>query len=313
MKGLRTAVFLTHTEANIWIPAGSSAMSDTPEPHSPIRSHISDLPEEVLDIILDWARRVDRHKRTLRACRNVSRAWSHITLKHYFHSLSLIFRLKGESSIITCFIQDFVHDEVLDMVKPYVQELTLTSGMKMVGPITPDLLEYVTFFPALRQLNLTGVLSTPIPRDIFSSRGYTPSITSLTVNQSRNSSRLPQSLGILCDLLRMCEGVRRLRLSGLDCPRHVAFDEWQAVRGVTSLAVRNVGSELLHAFAAQTSLFSNLRRLDLQRNSLEKTQNLDAFFKFVAAQIEHLEYNVTCKQLDAAGECQLTIIMGRRR
>lgn len=279
------------------------------------RSPISKLPEEVLDIIFDLARRVDRHKRTIHACRNVSRAWSHVTLKHYFHSLSLIYRLEGESSIVTCFVQDFVIDEVFNMVKSYVQELTLASSMKASGPITTDLLGYVTFFPVLRQLNLSGVLSVRIPRDIFITRGYTPSITGLSVVQERSGSQWHPDLedvAVMCDLLHVCTDIRSLSLKNLSWPRrrHILWGEWQGLRGVTSLAVRNVDPILLGELANRTLLFTNLKRGDL--STYFGRGNNDPFVRSVAAGLEHLEYIIPRDEDEHyVGECSLSSIMMR--
>lgn len=265
-------------------------MSATPSSDTPTKSPISLLSQDIFDIIFDLVRRIDcPRKRTLLACRNVSRAWSRITMKHYFRRLSLIFRLEGESSIVTFFVQDFVEDEIFDTVKPFVRDLTLSSGINASGPITAELLKHVARFPVLRHLTLVGSLSTRIPRDIFSRPNSTPSITSLAIVKGRNSK--PQLVSTLGDLLYLCRGVRCLHFGRLEMPRSwedVVWDEWEGIPGITSLVLRDMTTPgFLRTLAQSTAIFADLQRLVLLAAS---NMRAGTYVASAGAQLQHLEY-----------------------
>lgn len=259
-------------------------------PHSPISS----FPEEVFDMIFDLIRRVDRRKWTLAACRQVSRHWRNMTLKHFYYSLSLVYRVEGQTSIITCFVQDFIQDEIFDSTKRFVRNLALRCGTGD-SPITEDAIRYISFFPVLRHLKFTGVVKHRLPKAM--KLEVPPSLNSLSLDTDKSHS---YEVRALCDLLCLLPTIRTLRLEvlhhhGRAKTMPTCWDEWSTLPEISTLMLQSMYPDpVFDALLKHTSLFNALTSVDLVGGAGDTSMG-SFVCDNLAGQLEHLSYAIDIK------------------
>lgn len=287
-----------------------SANPEDNETHPPVPSSISTLPEEIVDIIFDLIRHSDVQKRTLFACRQVSRAWGRIALRHCFHSLDLRYRFQGEVPLVAYYIQDFVLDGLFETVRHCVRSLTLTSGTSSeAGALGVDAFGYVALLPAVRTLTLSGLFSERIPRTIFNALGHTPSVSTLTLTDT-NHYRHCQTFDAICDILCLFSEVHDLRLD-LELeqllPYEREWERWQSLPRLTSLTLVTVKTPAaaMHALSRRTHLFDTLVEINMLGYA---SRHMGLFVNSLAARLEHVQYSIDpLYQLGGTGQSWMVL------
>ena len=274
---------------------------------------IDDVLPEIFDIILEILRVEDYHKTTLSSCSVVSRKWRALTIKHVFYSLSFIVRIpeKPDTSITSCFMQDFMQSDIFRTVQSYVQKLALKWGKAQGNPIGTDILEYISVFPALRQLSLQGLVSKRCiaPSEQLAHIKYPRTLDTLEIigrraslqvlQDSPTSRRTIQDPRAFCDILSLFGSIRTLRLERMDCEEDVLPNTWHEwdLPVIHGLEVDlNYGSFLDNPFYrvlfTSTSLVSQLKRFSIFSMPTNMTHEHVRFVKTVALGIHHLTCNI---------------------
>ena len=183
----------------------------------PLKS-LADLPFDILDVIFDFVRQddIDTRKRTLFAASQVSKEWADMSMRARFHTLSLVVKLEGETSIVNFFLQDFVQEPIFEELKKRqcVKKLTLRwsrEGSKSEIDFETILPHHLPLFPGLLSLELRGVLyKRPTAR--LTQRFNLQSLT-IDGHLYHYHSQWYHDQRALCDLLCLFPSLKELKLT----------------------------------------------------------------------------------------------------
>ena len=191
---------------------------------------LADLPFDIFDAIFNFVHQddIDTRKRTLFAASQVSKEWADISMRTRFHTLSLVVKLEGETSIVNFFLQDFVQEPIFEELKKRqcVKKLALRwsrEGSKSEIDFKTILPHYLPLFPGLLSLELRGVLyKRPTMRQM-----QRFNLQSLTIDGHlyHYHSQRYHDQRALCDLLCLFPSLKELKLTDMYTWAHDYFTE----------------------------------------------------------------------------------------
>ena len=265
---------------------------------------LAHLPFDIHDTIFDFVRQddIDTRKRTLFAASGVSKEWADMSMRARFHTLSLVVKLEGETSIIKFFLQDFVQEPIFEELKKCqcVKKLTLRwsrEGSKSEIDFETILPHHLPLFPGLLSLELRGVLyKRPTAR--LTQRF---NMQSLTINGHlyHYHSQWYHDQRALCDLLCLFPSLKGLKLTDMYTWAHDYFTEPDAgIRWDDALPhIQSVVFDQSTPAPALVQLFktAGVKYLDVSgiRFSRHTEEHL-LVANACAATLQHLNYELFC-------------------
>ncbi|GJE94537.1 hypothetical protein PsYK624_107070 [Phanerochaete sordida] len=159
------------------------------------------------------------------SCTTVSKRWRALTFPSIFSTLWLTVKTEGDPKLeINRYIDDLVHDPFFPSIQYIVSSLRLTWGR---SPIGLDFVEFIPYFPSLRNLTFSGTVCMRLPAHYTHAQG-TIDLDTLFIEgicgTTEEGDRVYHDASALCNLLSVFGTIGTLKLRNFSS-RNLAFDK----------------------------------------------------------------------------------------